>query len=90
MALSDDPTDGTQIRDNMTNTTRGTMVHPQQWETILSLVPEGQMNYEGASGTVDFDEYGDVPENVFTWIVNDQGVFETECWRPDGSSCGTL
>jgi len=90
MALSDDPTDGTQIRDNMPNVTQGTTVHPQEWERILSLVPEGRMNYEGASGSVDFDSNGDVPENVFTWVVNEQGVFETECWRPDGSSCGSL
>lgn len=38
----------------------------------ITLVREGQaINYQGASGNVDFDENGDVAGNYDVWTVNE-------------------
>lgn len=40
----------------------GEVVGPGEWEKAKQLIAEGKaINYEGASGSVDFDEKGDVP-----------------------------
>ncbi|HEY9815522.1 MAG TPA: ABC transporter substrate-binding protein [Candidatus Obscuribacterales bacterium] len=41
----------------------------------LALLREGQsINYQGASGNVDIDEYGDVVGNYDVWTVTDEGA----------------
>ncbi|TVQ19087.1 MAG: amino acid ABC transporter substrate-binding protein [Leptolyngbya sp. DLM2.Bin15] len=41
----------------------------------LALLRDGQaINYQGASGNVDIDEYGDVVSNYDIWTVTDEGA----------------
>jgi ABC-type branched-subunit amino acid transport system substrate-binding protein len=45
----------------------------------LSLVREGQdVNYQGASGTVDFNEQGDVVGAYDVWTITDDGSLEVQ------------
>jgi branched-chain amino acid transport system substrate-binding protein len=87
MALSDDPEDGTQIRDNLMNTSSGKPVHPGEWARVLELLPEGKMDYQGASGPVDFDANGDVLQRVSTWMISPDGTYVSQCWEPSGIPC---
>ncbi len=46
----------------------GTLIEPGQFEKAFDLLKQGQeINYEGASGSVDFDEYGDVITPIEIW-----------------------
>jgi ABC-type branched-subunit amino acid transport system substrate-binding protein len=45
----------------------------------LSLVRDGQdINYQGASGSVDFDEQGDVAGSYDIWTITDEGTVEVQ------------
>jgi len=52
----------------------GEVVRPGEWEKAKQLIAEGKdINYEGASGNVDFDENGDVGGVFGLNVVGDDG-----------------
>lgn len=55
----------------------GEIILPGEWEKAVELIAQGvEINYEGASGTHEFDENGDVPGVVVEMVVED-GRFVT-------------
>ncbi|WP_409524065.1 ABC transporter substrate-binding protein [Nitrincola sp. MINF-07-Sa-05] len=55
----------------------GVVIMPGEWEKAIALIKEGQdINYEGASGSQDFDELGNVPGIIEEMVVTD-GAFTT-------------
>ncbi len=58
------------------NDPKGEVVGPGDWEKGKKLIDEGKpINYQGASGTVDFDEHGDVPGVYGVNTVGDDGTW---------------
>ncbi|WP_290797830.1 ABC transporter substrate-binding protein [Halomonas sp.] len=56
----------------------GEVILPGEWEKAVELIAAGtEINYEGASGTHEFDENGDVPGVVVEMVVED-GRFVTK------------
>lgn len=50
----------------------GEVILPGEWEKAVELIAQGtEINYEGASGTHEFDENGDVPGVVVEMTVED-------------------
>ena len=46
------------------------MILPGEWEKAVELIAAGEeINYEGASGSHEFDENGDVPGVVVEMVV---------------------
>lgn len=61
------------------NEPNGEVVGPTEWEKAKALIAEGTpINYQGASGSVDFDERGDVPGTYSVATVGDDGTWQTE------------
>lgn len=55
----------------------GEVILPGEWEKAVALLAEGkEINYEGAAGTQDFDERGNVPGVIEEMVVTD-GAFRT-------------
>ena len=60
----------------------GEVIRPGEWAKAKALIAAGKaVNYEGASGSVDFDAAGDVPGFYSVNTVNDDGKFEMEFLR---------
>lgn len=78
----DDPkkVTGEAIRDAMktlNDTEYGTVIRPGQGQFAIAaqLIADGEpINYEGASGPCDFDEYGRALNRISHWRANDQEV----------------
>lgn len=52
----------------------GEVILPGEWEKAVELIAAGEeINYEGASGSHEFDEHGDVPGVVEEMAVEDGG-----------------
>ncbi|MWJ28860.1 ABC transporter substrate-binding protein [Halomonas sp. ZH2S] len=50
----------------------GEVILPGEWEKAVELIASGtEINYEGASGTHEFDDNGDVPGVVVEMVVED-------------------
>lgn len=79
-------TDREAIRDNLQSVSRGPgeKVYPGEWEKAVELLEDGEeINYQGASGSVDFDDNGDVPGSFAHWEIQEGeirnvSVFTTE------------
>jgi len=74
-------TDPTAIRDNLREVANppGEVVLPGEWEKAVKLLADGQdINYEGASGSVDFDENGDVPGTIGHWEIQDGKIVDVK------------
>lgn len=57
----------------------GEIVRPGEWEKAKALIAEGKdINYEGSTGNVDFDENGDVAGIYGVNTVGDDGVWSNE------------
>jgi branched-chain amino acid transport system substrate-binding protein len=55
----------------------GEVILPGEWDKAVALLAEGkEINYEGAAGTQDFDEYGNVPGIIEEMVVT-EGAFRT-------------
>src|SRR5205807_8195719 len=63
---------GTAIRDQLrpVSMAPGTVIKPGQWATALSALSGGDVNWEGAAGSEDFDANGDVRGSYEVWGVN--------------------
>ncbi|WP_024545018.1 ABC transporter substrate-binding protein [Picosynechococcus sp. NKBG15041c] len=63
---------GTGIRDNLRAVTSGDGQEVSDPCEAIALIREGQtINYQGASGNVDFDDNGDVVGSYDVWTVNE-------------------
>jgi branched-chain amino acid transport system substrate-binding protein len=57
----------------------GEIIRPGEWEKAKALIAEGKdVNYEGSTGNVDFDENGDVAGIYGVNTVGDDGVWANE------------
>ncbi len=64
------PMTSKNIRDQLRSVANppGTLIEPGQFEKAFELLKQGKdINYEGASGSVDFDEHGDVMAPIEVW-----------------------
>ena len=58
-------------------TAPGETIFPGEWEKARKLIAEGtDINYEGASGSHEFDEAGDVPGVIIEMVVEGPGFKE--------------
>jgi len=74
-------TDRTAIRDNLREVANGPgeVVLPGEWEKAVELLANGEdINYEGAAGSVDFDENGDVPGTIGHWEIQDGEIVDVK------------
>ena len=61
------------------NDPNGEVVGPAEWEKAKKLIADGTpINYQGASGSVDFDEKGDVPGTYSVAVVGEDGNWQKE------------
>ncbi len=68
--------DRTKIKDALRSISNGTgeIVRPGEWAKAKKLIADGTaINYEGASGSADFDENGDVSGVFAVNVVGDDG-----------------
>jgi branched-chain amino acid transport system substrate-binding protein len=64
------------------NDPQGEIVGPGEWEKAKALIAEGKpINYQGASGSVDFDEKGDVPGVYGVNTVGEDGSWSKEIMK---------
>lgn len=57
----------------------GERVGPGEFARAKDLISRGvKINYEGASGPVDFDANGDVQGRIGVWVVRDSGEIAVE------------
>ncbi|MGH6945021.1 MAG: ABC transporter substrate-binding protein, partial [Geminicoccaceae bacterium] len=80
-------TEGAAIRDALHEvaTPPGETILPGEFEKAKELLADGQdINYEGAGGSQDFDENGDVPGIYSHWAVKDGKIVDVELIRPAG------
>jgi len=73
-------TDGPAVRDELRNVANppGEKVVPGQWAKAVELIDQGEeINYQGASGPINFDDNGDVGGSFAHWEITD-GEIETE------------
>lgn len=60
----------------------GEAIRPGEWEKAKALIAAGEdINYEGASGSVDFDENGDVPGFYSVSRVGEDGKYHLDYIR---------
>ncbi len=79
---------GTAIRDQLRAVSEapGTVIKPGQWATALSaLGAGGDVNWEGAAGSEDFDANGDVRGSYEVWGVNSTFQIVRVAFIPDSS-----
>ena len=60
----------------------GTVIRPGEWQKAKAAIAAGEdVNYEGASGNVDFDENGDVGGIYSVNTVSEAGDWDTKLIR---------
>jgi hypothetical protein len=63
----------------------GTPIYPGQWDKALAEIAAGRdINYEGASGAVNIDTYGDPLSGYIVWAVNGAGTAYNKEIYPEG------
>ncbi|MEE9197463.1 MAG: ABC transporter substrate-binding protein [bacterium] len=76
--------DSDTIRDNLraVSSPPGTAIGPGDWALALTEIGAGrEINYEGASGFANFDEFGDVGSDYEIWRISQAGIIEGEILR---------
>jgi branched-chain amino acid transport system substrate-binding protein len=81
------PMTSKNIRDNLRTvaTPPGEVINPGEFKKAFELLDQGkEINYEGAAGSVDFDENGDVvtPIEVWRYRNGDMVTVTVEMWIP--------
>jgi len=72
-------TDRRAIRDNLRAVANppGEVILPGEWAKAVELLAAGQdINYEGAAGSVDLDDNGDVPGTIGHWEIQDGAIVD--------------
>lgn len=78
--------DGTAIRDaiRMVANPPGEMVGPADFARAKQLLEQGQdIDYEGAAGSQNFDEFGDVTSSYEVYTIGDDGKLARKCLVPE-------
>lgn len=78
-------TDGRAIRDQLRNIANppGEEILPGQWERAVELLAAGEdIQYTGASGSIIFDEAGDVPGTFAHWAIQDGEIVNLRVFEP--------
>lgn len=78
-------TDPELIRDHLREVAGpgGEVVIPGEFERARDLLSRGRdINYEGASGSVDFDARGDVPGTFAHWAIQDGEIITVKIFEP--------
>ncbi|MGH6917039.1 MAG: ABC transporter substrate-binding protein, partial [Geminicoccaceae bacterium] len=81
-------TEGTAIRDALHEvaTAPGETILPGEFAKAKELLAAGQdVDYEGAAGSQNFDEAGDVPGTYSHWAIEGGEIVEVELIRPGAS-----
>lgn len=64
----------------------GTMIRPGNWtEAKAAIDADTDIDYVGASGTLNFDEFGDVGSDYEVYTVNTDGTQEQKLFIPENS-----
>ncbi len=80
-------TDGTAIRDALRQVANppGTEILPGEWAKAVELLKKGEdINYTGASGSLDFDENGDVAGTFAHWTFKGGKIVDLKVFEPEG------
>ena len=65
----------------------GEVVGPGDIARALELVRDGEdINYIGASGDVDFDEFGNVVSSMRVWTVKENKIEDTDIYALPGDA----
>lgn len=79
-------TDGTAVRDALRDVANppGEKVLPGEWAKGVKLLAEGKdIDYVGASGSVDFDANGDVGGTFGHWMIKDGEIVTVKVFEPE-------
>ncbi|MEN9202336.1 MAG: ABC transporter substrate-binding protein [Thermostichus sp. DG_1_6_bins_120] len=79
-------TDGTAIRDALREVANppGTEILPGEWEKAVELISKGEdIFYTGASGSINFDENGDVAGTFAHWTFQGGDVVDLKVFEPE-------
>ena len=61
----------------------GTTILPGQWEEALAAIEAGEaIDYQGATGSVDFDENGDVLGTFGHWVIENGEIITEKVFEP--------
>lgn len=77
--------DRTAIRDNLRDVANppGEVINPGEWNKAVELLTNGSdINYEGASGSVNLDDNGDVPGTFAYWVIEDGEIRTKRVFEP--------
>lgn len=80
-------TDSTAIRDALREVANppGETVLPGEWKKARKLIADGRdIDYRGASGSIDFDENGDVSGTFAHWVITDGAIETVRVFEPEG------
>lgn len=77
--------DGTAIRDALRDVANppGEVILPGEWEKALDLLENGEdIDYKGASGSIDFDDNGDVGGTFAHWAIKGGKIETVKVFEP--------
>lgn len=64
----------------------GTAIRPGEWAKAISEIANGtDIDYQGASGAVNFDQYGEVGSDYEIWDINATGQIVQKLFIPEGT-----
>lgn len=78
-------TEGKAVRDSLRDVANppGVQVLPGEWAKAVKLLSEGKdIDYVGASGSVDFDQNGDVAGTFGHWMIKDGEIVTVKVFEP--------
>jgi ABC-type branched-subunit amino acid transport system substrate-binding protein len=79
-------TDSRAVRDALRDVANapGAKVLPGEWSKAVQLLDEGKdIDYVGASGSIDFDEAGDVSGTFAHWMIKDGEISTVKVFEPE-------
>ncbi|MBE7386244.1 MAG: ABC transporter substrate-binding protein [Leptolyngbya sp. SIO1E4] len=79
-------TDGTAIRDAMREVASapGIEIKPGEWAKAVEAIANGEdIDYVGASGSIDFDDNGDVAGSFAHWAIEGGEIVTVEVFEPE-------
>ncbi|WP_440997925.1 ABC transporter substrate-binding protein [Arhodomonas sp. SL1] len=77
--------DSEAIRDNLRSVGNppGEMIYPGEFAKAAELIANGEeIDYEGASGSINFDDNGDVPGTFAHWAIEDGEIVTKRVFEP--------
>ncbi len=78
-------TDGAAVRDSLRPVANppGEKILPGEWVKAKTLIGEGKdIDYVGASGSINFDQHGDVAGTFAKWVIKDGTITTEKVFEP--------